>query len=197
MSLILQGAVVPDNFKKKLIDFAKNDNSDQWRAFNCSINDKESQTKLNRGRKIYRLPDYPELYNEAVEFGRSVIDQQGLNHDMIAEITDGIPHTLNMLFHSPGALGIQKHTDPDDDDTGWKHMRWNFLLKEPAEGGEVVIENKIYNEFTEGKGMVLFSSKWFHRVLPVPENEERILLSLGYCVEPEYYRNVLLKRYTL
>ena len=197
MSPILEGAVVPNDFKNRLIEFARNDYCDQWKAFDCSINDKESQTKLNRGRKIYRLPDYPQMYNEAVEFGRSVMDQQGLDHDMIAEITDGIPHTLNMLFHSPGAMGIQEHKDQDDQKTGWKHMRWNFLLKEPAKGGEVVIENKIYNEFTEGKGMVLFSSKWFHRVLPVPETAERILLSMGYFVEPEYYNNVMLKKYTL
>lgn len=82
---------------------------------------------------------------------------------------------------------VHKHTDPTQN--GYTHTRINFLLSKPYEGGNPIINCKIY-EIDEGCSWINLASKWEHNSTPVRGNKPRIVLSLGSLVKTEIIDNL-------
>ena len=66
----------------------------------------------------------------------------------------------------------------------WEHVRINFLVSKPHQGGNPVIENKEYN-IMEDNAWLNLASRWVHSSTPVVGNKPRVVLSLGAFVSPE------------
>ena len=62
------------------------------------------------------------------------------------------------------------------------HTRINFLLSKPIQGGQPIINNKVYN-VDEDCSWINLASKWLHSSSPVIGNKPRIVLSMGSFVE--------------
>ena len=86
-------------------------------------------------------------------------------------------------------IGVQKeggfvhpHTDSRNDN-GWDHVRVNFLVSKPKEGGMPIINNEPYT-IEENLSWFNYASKWTHSSTPVIGDTPRIVLSLGAFVNP-------------
>ena len=75
---------------------------------------------------------------------------------------------------------VHQHTDATEN--GLYHVRLNFMLSKPYEGGMPVINEQEFN-VDEGESWVNLASEWFHRSTPVVGDKIRVVLSLGALVE--------------
>jgi len=77
---------------------------------------------------------------------------------------------------------VQPHTDGKND-IGWEHVRVNFLVSKPKEGGMPIINNELYT-IDENCSWFNYASKWVHSSTSVIGDTPRIVLSLGAFVSP-------------
>lgn len=85
-------------------------------------------------------------------------------------------------FIGVNSLGgfVHKHTDPAP--PGHSHVRLNFFVQKPVEGGDIIINSNIINNVKEQESWINFASLWHHGSTPVQGNIDRIVLSLGALI---------------
>lgn len=99
------------------------------------------------------------------------------------------PHLFSCLYPVEGTTqGVFKHIDPIAKN-GWEHLRINTMLQIAESGGEPVIDNRIIPA-REKDVWSLWANKSLHSAMPISGNKRRILLSLGFHVEPTYVPEV-------
>jgi hypothetical protein len=82
---------------------------------------------------------------------------------------------------------VHEHTDPAK--LHFNHIRLNFMLSKPSNGGNPVIENQEI-EIQEGECWLNIADRWKHKSTPVIGEKDRIVLSLGSLV-PEKTVNTI------
>jgi hypothetical protein len=75
---------------------------------------------------------------------------------------------------------VHEHTDPAK--PGYYHVRLNFLVSKPFDGGMPVINGEEF-EIEEDQCWINLASEWKHNSTPVVGDRPRIVLSLGALVE--------------
>lgn len=172
----------------EIVDFCYQE-SDLW-EFGYS-EDYDSDNVINRGRKLvetYRTP----FDTGVLKVEQDILNQLGVDHSMMRPCIpdeDVLPHFVNCLFKiEQNSIGIQRHTDPRDSN-GWLHMRVNYMLQKPTDGGEPVINRKIL-PVKQGQSWNCWASEHVHFALPVKQDPFRISLSLGFYVAPEHVNTV-------
>lgn len=75
---------------------------------------------------------------------------------------------------------IQEHIDSAKHD--FYHVRMNFLLSKPFQGGVPMIREE-YLDIQENESWLLLASEWPHNSTPVIGKKPRVVLSLGALVE--------------
>ena len=88
----------------------------------------------------------------------------------------------NFIGYNTSGGFVHSHTDHLSSD-GWEHVRINFLVSKPLQGGNPVIDDKEYN-IMEDNSWLNIASKWVHSSTPVVGDKPRIVLSLGAYVNP-------------
>lgn len=83
---------------------------------------------------------------------------------------------------------VQKHIDPIFEE--FYHLRINFLLSKPIEGGVPIIKDNPIN-VEEGESWLNLASEWPHECTPVIGPKHRVVLSLGGLVEKNYLNSIL------
>jgi hypothetical protein len=190
------GILLPSDLQEKIIRFVNLSEPANWIPWDYEVDiTSEQLDRIDRGRKLTYTYLHDEIANDVEEFSQRVITELGLNQQLIVPIprsdiktkAQGIkhtPHMVSVLFaDSRKTIGIQKHTD-NRNENGWYHVRFNFMVQSSV-GGEPVILSTVY-PIDECNGWVCFSSEWLHSALPVTGNKERIVLSLGYYIQPAY-----------
>lgn len=84
---------------------------------------------------------------------------------------------------------VHKHNDPKND-LGYHHVRLNFMVQKPEVGGNPIIDGVEYT-IQENQSWINVADLWFHGSMPVSGNRNRIVLSLGNCVPPKDYEEIL------
>ena len=83
---------------------------------------------------------------------------------------------------------IQEHTDATKND--FYHIRLNFLISKPIQGGVPMIKGENLN-IEENESWLLLASEWRHNSTPVVGDKPRIVLSLGALVEKTQVDSIL------
>lgn len=186
---------VPAELQEKIINFVSASGTASWIPWDYEVSiDSDDLTLRDRGRKLTYVNLHSDIIDDVDKFSQLVFERY-LDPEYSypipisdiktkAEGVKHIPHMISVLFKDQKkTVGIQKHTDPRDE-RGWWHVRFNFMIQ-ASEGGEPVIQSTVYH-IEEGCGWLCLSSEWEHYALPVYGDKERIILSLGYYVEPNY-----------
>jgi hypothetical protein len=91
-------------------------------------------------------------------------------------------HFGNFIGYNSEGGFVHPHTDRTNSD-GWEHVRINFLISKPYQGGNPIIQNKEYN-IMEDNAWFNLASRWVHSSTPVIGSRARIVLSLGAYINP-------------
>lgn len=186
---------VPVELQQRIINFVNTSNSAGWIPWDYEVSiDSDNLTLRDRGRKLTYVNLHDDIADDVNRFAQLVFEHYlDPNYSYPIPVSDiktksqgikHIPHMISVLFKDQKkTVGIQKHTDPRDE-RGWWHVRFNFMIQS-SEGGEPVILSTVH-DVKEGSGWLCISSEWEHCALPVTGDKERIILSLGYYVEPNY-----------
>lgn len=86
---------------------------------------------------------------------------------------------------------VHKHTDPKNN-LGYHHVRLNFMVQKPHVGGNPIIDDIEY-AIQENQSWINIADLWKHGSTPVEGNRNRIVLSLGNCIPPKDYKEILKK----
>ena len=148
------------------------------------------------------------LYTEVSSFrnngtGRRFCNVNTLNFPLTSQVKDfasecygsfGIPVIEEPMFgnfigvnQSGGA--VHPHTDPRSADGLW-HVRINFLLSKPEQGGMPIIDDIEYS-ITENDCWINLASEWRHQSSEVVGPKPRVVLSLGSFVSEENVKKIL------
>lgn len=90
--------------------------------------------------------------------------------------------------NGPGAF-VHSHVDRLGPNGEW-HVRLNFLLQKPIEGGMPLIDSRELS-IKENHCWVNFASKYTHSSTPVKGNISRVVLSLGSFIEQNHIKFLL------
>lgn len=154
--------LLPQYLQEEIKSFALSDNLDLFtsngdsRRF-CNLNNFDID--LTHKIKIFADRCYNELgifeYSEEPYFGNFI----GVNS------TKGFVH---------------QHIDPSPSDH-W-HVRINFFVQKPQEGGDIIINKILINNINECESWLNFANVWEHGSTPVQGPVQRIVLSLGAVI---------------
>lgn len=175
--------VLPESIRQDVLDTVNNKDLN-WRAYSEKASDHPSDF-INRGRRcllLYEMDQGDKILDwfESTEFFIS------LKRLALRRNYTNIPSLIMVMFHSHAkALGIQKHTDPVCPESGWKQLRFNFMLQNALDGGQPIIGDQLL-EVPDGHGWYLFATDQNHRALPVKGHQERSILSLAYYIDPAH-----------
>jgi len=83
-----------------------------------------------------------------------------------------------MNVNTEGAF-IHKHIDEAPD--GFHHLRINYLISKPYEGGDPILNDTVL-DIDECECWINIASQWVHGSTPVVGNKKRMIISLGSLV---------------
>jgi len=89
----------------------------------------------------------------------------------------------NFLGVNSAGGNVHPHKDPKSKE-GWDHVRVNFLVQKPVNGGMPVINETVYT-IEEDEAWLNIASDWLHSSTVVYGTRDRVVLSLGAFVKPE------------
>ena len=84
------------------------------------------------------------------------------------------------------------HLHKDSAPEGYVHIRANVMLKKPQKGGNIIIDEKIYNVEKNDLWLILASIE-NHGSTPI-ENGERLIYSFGAIIEKDKINKILKER---
>jgi len=171
---------VSEDLKTKLIDFY-NKSSLPW-------NERGVQTHkyvINKNILFDKL-DIP-LADEVHDFSNSLFTSLGfINTEVEPDFGDSLHVSENEGF-------CQIHIDTIDNNyKKLHHLRLNFMLLKPEEGGMPIVDDKEY-QIEEGEAWMILSSMWKHGHTLVSGNKPRLILSIGKLVDPTELKQFLQK----
>lgn len=161
---------IPIDLQESIIDFALHTGLSSFkdngtgRRF-CNLNTVNSDL-TNRVRKFAS-----DCYGS---FGITVIEEPLFGNFVGVNTTGGAVHP---------------HTDPKSID-GLEHVRLNFLILKPEQGGMPIIDDTEYL-IKEGECWVNVASQWKHQSSEVAGLKPRVVLSLGSFVTKENVEKIL------
>jgi hypothetical protein len=197
MNKYILSTVLDDSLQAKIVACVHENMSSNWNAYTGNYADLETPQEVSlsdRGRRANYTHLFPDLSNDVNKFGDAVLLDLKLDNQFIRPIphvktdnTQFLPHMISVVYkENHRSIGIRKHMDKRSPD-GWLHLRFNFLVS-GAEGGNPIINSEVL-EVAEKQGWACFASEWKHGSLPVFDQRLRIVLSLGYFIEPSYAKN--------
>jgi len=157
--------IVPKLLKKKLIDFSENTGLSFFKS-----------NPAGNNRRFCNLNNVDlELSKEIKIFSKQCYNSLGIN-EVIEEHLFG-----NFIGINTEGGFVHEHKDPVDSNGRW-HVRLNFMLQKPLDGGDVIINGtKIY--LNEDDSWLNFASIQLHGSTPVKGIKNRIVLSLGNYID--------------
>jgi hypothetical protein len=162
---------VPEELKQEIIHFALNE--EKLFVINA----------LGPGRRYCNLNtiDHP-LNLKLKEFSKYCFGTYGI--DVIEEPLYG-----NMIGVNSENAFVHPHQDKRSESGLW-HLRMNFLLRKPIDGGFPVIAGVGYT-IKEDTGWLMYASEYLHWSTPVVGDKPRIILSMGSYVEEEKAKSII------
>jgi hypothetical protein len=155
---------LPDNLKEEIIIFALNEE-------NLSL-----FTPNGEGRRYCNLNNHIlDLTTKVQNFAAQCYSSLGINY-----ITEE-PRFGNFIGVNDENAFVHEHTDTVNENGDW-HIRINFLVQKPTEGGTPHINQNPVN-LNEGDSWINFANVWTHSSMPVVGERKRIVLSLGNYVK--------------
>jgi hypothetical protein len=94
----------------------------------------------------------------------------------------------NFLGINSAGGNVHEHMDPGDE-FGNHHLRLNIMIQKPHGGGMPVIDGIEY-KIEEGQAWINYASDWRHGSTKVVGDRDRVVLSMGALVAPEYVRKL-------
>jgi hypothetical protein len=197
MNKYILNTALDDSLQAKIVACVNENMSSTWYGHIGNYADLETPQEaslFDRGRRANSTYLFPDLSNEVNKFGDAVLLDLKLDNQFIRPIPDVetpgtqfLPHMITVVYkENHRSIGIRRHMDKRSPD-GWLHLRFNFLVS-GAEGGNPIINSEVL-EVAEKQGWACFASEWWHGSLPVFDQRLRIVLSLGYFIEPIYAKN--------
>jgi hypothetical protein len=160
--------VLDPDIKKNILDFVLTSDAFYWKENTAGNTFNRKFCMLNK----YNLP----LTTRIKDYSINIFLLLKINKQ-IEEKTFG-----NFIGVQKQGGFVQPHTDGRND-SGWEHVRVNFLVSRPKEGGMPIINNEQY-AIEENGSWFNHASKWVHSSTPVIGDTPRIVLSLGAFVSP-------------
>ena len=162
---IKTGLTIPDELKSEIVDFTLYSGLTFFKV-----------NPAGNNRRFCNLNLYDiTLTNKIKEF--SVICYNCLG---IEKVNDEHIYGNFIGVNSVGGF-VHEHSDSEDHFGRW-HVRLNFMIQKPLEGGDVVIDGVKFL-LNEGDSWLNFASKWSHGSTPVKGDRNRIVLSLGNYID--------------
>ena len=197
MNKYILNTSLDDSLQAKIVACVNENMSSTWYGHIGNYADLETPREaslFDRGRRANFTHLLPDLSNEVNKFSDAVLLNLKLDNQFIRPIPDVktpdtqfLPHMISVVYkENHRSIGIRIHLDKRSPD-GWLHLRFNFLVS-GAEGGNPIINSEVL-EVAEKQGWACFASEWAHGSLPVFDQRLRIVLSLGYFIEPIYAKN--------
>jgi hypothetical protein len=119
-------------------------------------------------------------------------------------------HMLTCVYNTTDkpSHGVHVHLDANADD-GYYQIRMNYMVQSPINGGNPTIDKNIFDNdgnvkkrfslteenISEDEGYWMMPTIWAHGCMPVEGERFRLLLSLSFHVEPEYFNNYMVVNY--
>lgn len=72
---------------------------------------------------------------------------------------------------------------------GWEHVRINFLISKPDDGGHPIVQGNVL-DIEECYSWINIASRWLHSSTPVIGSKPRVVLSLGAYINPSSLENI-------
>jgi hypothetical protein len=160
--------VLDSDIKKNILDFVLTSDAFYWKENTSGNTFNRKFCMLNK----YNLP----LTTRIKDYSNNLFSLLNITKQ-IEEKTFG-----NFIGVQKEGGFVQPHTDGKND-IGWEHVRVNFLVSKPKEGGMPIISNELYT-IDENCSWFNYASKWVHSSTPVFGDTPRIVLSLGAFVSP-------------
>jgi hypothetical protein len=152
--------IIDKELKIKILDFVNNSDEKFW-----TIN------SAGKNRKFCQLNNFDlDLTKEIKEFSEKTYKVLGIDN-FIEEHLFG-----NFIGVQTEGAFVHSHTDPNLNNL--EHIRINFMISKPINGGIPIINNKELN-IEENQSWFNWASKYYHCSTPVKGNKKRIVLSLG------------------
>ena len=143
--------------------------------------------RVNKGRMAFPIPG--DLQQKYINCLSDKFLSNFDNSKIRIIVKEKHEHLFSCLYPVDGVTqGVFKHRDPIAKN-GWEHLRINTLLQLAESGGEPIIDNKQIPA-KEKEVWSLWANKSLHSAMPISGNKRRILLSLGFHVEPTYVPEV-------
>lgn len=130
---------------------------------------------FRRSAEVRKLPTIDPLF-EVVRC--RVMGKMGLAEDTLTEQRLG----AYLSIISPGGV-VHRHRDPTPE--GTRHLRCNLFLQLPEKGGRPMIVDVPVN-VAQRSLLAFFPSRLEHSSEPFEGDRQRIVLSFGYTVLPDY-----------
>jgi hypothetical protein len=154
--------------KKNILDFVNSSDTSFW---------KENTSGNTFNRKFCRLNQYDlPLTPLLKEYSRSIFSLLSMTKQVEEDIFGNF-----IGVHREGGF-VQPHKD-NKDKNGWEHIRVNFLVSKPQQGGMPIINDTLYT-IEEDCSWFNHASNWVHCSTPVIGDTPRVVLSLGAYVSP-------------
>lgn len=117
------------------------------------------------------------------------IEEYLLTHYNITE-NDIIPETEYgcLISYSEDGHIVGKHKDKDPHEN-YTHTRFNFIISKPENGGDPIMDGEIY-DMSENQVWVCPAAKVEHDITKVEGKKPRILLSYGYFLDDNKYKEI-------
>ena len=172
---------VPKDLKAEILEYCKRDN--------LPFVEHGKKTHGHVINKFIKLDDVADPVSENVKkFSNEIFETMGMVNTLDETYNGCAVFVMNAGGWNP------LHVDPRHEESLFAHIRVNFLLSKPEEGGNTII-NEIEYQLQEDESWFMYSSIWVHGVTEVIGNKPRIILSIGKYVDPKevstFLKNVL------
>lgn len=167
MKNILLPFTINKNLKNEIIDFVYNSEKKIWTA-NYISSDLIFYPIIRKFCIISKLDN--NLSKKINDFKLLLFNQLNIK-EYVEEKQYGDFISVNLNRGK-----VDEHVD--EPLNNWPHVRINFLIQKPIEGGMPIIEGVTY-PVDEGQCWINKASEWVHGSTPVKGDIDRIVLSLG------------------
>lgn len=154
--------MIDKELKTKILNFVNNSDEKFW-----TIN------PAGKNRKFCKLNDFDldlDLTEEIKKYSKKI-------YNIFQIINFKEEHIFgNFIGVQSEDAFVHPHTDPNFNNL--EHIRINFMISKPIDGGIPIINNQEFN-IKEDEAWLNRASKYYHSSTPVKGNKKRIVLSLG------------------
>jgi hypothetical protein len=166
--------VIDSNIKKEVLEFVNNSDESLW-----------TTNSAGKNRKFCALNSFNIEITKIVKDYSSKVYSYFEIDNIMSE-----PMFGNFIGFQTNEAYVHEHLD--EAPNGLHHIRLNFLLSKPEQGGMPVI-NGIEYKVNEDEAWFNWANKYYHFSTPVFGNKKRLVLSLGALITEDDVNKIIAK----